>query len=66
MIAQFFQDNRDEVPSLAVQFSVDDLIWGRLMECFLIEISSVIDGELFPSLSMSAQNSLRLLDDPLQ
>lgn len=66
MIAQFLQDNGDKVAGLAVQLAVDDLIWNRLMECFLVEVRSVVDGELLPSLSVSAQNIFRLLDDPLK
>lgn len=66
MTIQFLQNNRDKVPSLAVQLAVDDLIYGRLMEGLLIKVGAVVNCEFFPSLSVSAQNILRLLDDPLQ
>lgn len=66
VVVQFLQDNGDKIPGLPVELAVDDLVWGRLMEGFLIKVGAIVDGELFPSLSMSAQNILRLLDDPLQ
>lgn len=66
MVIQFLQDNGDKVSGLAVQLPIDDLVRGRLMERFLIKVGAIVDGELLSSLSMSAQNILRLLDDPLR
>lgn len=66
VVIQFLQDDGDKVPGLAIQLPIDDLVRGRLVERFLIKVGAIVDGELLSSLSMSAQNILRLLDDPLR